>query len=459
MNYYEVLGINEKAKYEEIRKAYHKMAFRYHPDKCQEPDAEEKFKKVVEAYEVLTDPVKRRRYDLSRKLNDNYDFTLPTDILKFSKYFFSEKNIQKFKTMGNVISQQAENFGISLNFEIMLHSFLNNIRNGKYHSLIEEYQLFKKFYETDNYTTSRSEENYEEELNKKQEQEYENRKNQCEKSVETLNETGIQKFNNKCYNVNIKVNLENVYQRHIKVAPLQVNIKCERCEGKGVVYLDNCNRRNKNSRSKYRKKNLSRKRNDSSFLDKKICSTCQGTGKITEEKRYLIDTSMDKICYLSQYWVNLEQPSYDLMFNIITKPHSLFEIEKNNRYNLTCYREISLSEFYYGSEWKTSFLDNTMLDIKWRGFNNGKFQNTIIIPQKGLLVIPDNNYWVTSSESIINNYKLDGCSRGDLKVHLVVKIPILNSIKLEEHREKIREISDSETLPISESHPPSNELC
>lgn len=441
MNYYEILGINDKAKYEEIRKAYHKMAFRYHPDKCQEKDAEDKFKKVVEAYEVLTDPIKRRRYDLSRKLNDSYDFTLPTDILKFSKYFFSDKNIQKFKSIGNVISQQVENFGISLNFEIMLHSFLNNIRNGKYHSLIEEYQLFKKFYENDTYYCSKSEEKYKQDIKKKQEEEYEIRKNQKEKSVQILNDTGLQKFNNKCYNVNIKVNLENVYQRHIKVAPLEVDVRCERCEGKGVVYLDNQNRKNRNSKSKYRKKNLSRKRNDNTFLDKKICSTCQGIGKINENKRYLIDTSMDKICYLSQYWITSAQSSYDLMFNIIIKPHSLFAIEKQNRYNLTCHREISLSEFYYGGQWRTSFLDNTMLDIKWQGFNNSKFQNTIIIPQKGLLVIPDNNYWLTNSNSIINNYKLDTCSRGDLKVHLIVKIPILSSIQLKENQDKIKELS------------------
>ena len=53
-----------------LEKAYHKMALRYHPDKCTEKNAEEKFRNVVEAYEVLVDPVKRRRYDLSRKLDD-----------------------------------------------------------------------------------------------------------------------------------------------------------------------------------------------------------------------------------------------------------------------------------------------------------------------------------------------------------------------------------------------------
>jgi curved DNA-binding protein CbpA len=254
MDYYEILGISEKAKYEEIRKAYHKMALRYHPDKCQENNAEEKFKNVVEAYEVLTDPIKRRRYDLSRKLNDSYDFTLPSDILKFSKYFFSDKNIEKFKNMSTVISQQAENFGISINFEIMLHSFLNNIRNGKYHSLIEEYQLFKKFYENDSYDIPKSREKYDDDVKKKQEEEYQERKKK-ETTVQTLSRNNLNKFTNKCFNVNIKVNLENVYQRHIKIAPLDLDTRCCKCRGQGVVFMENQARKNKNSKSRNRKKN------------------------------------------------------------------------------------------------------------------------------------------------------------------------------------------------------------
>lgn len=443
MDYYKILEITEKAKYEEIRKAYHKMALRYHPDKCQEEKAEEKFKNVVEAYEVLTDPIKRRRYDLSRKLNDSYDFTLPNDILKFSRYFFSEKNIQKFKSMGNTISQQAENFGISINFEIMLHSFLNNIRNGKYHSLIEEYQLFKKFYETDNFNFRKEETKYAEQNKKKQEEEFQTRKEK-KNQIKTLTESKIQKLNNRCCNVNINVNLENVYQRNIKVAPIEIDTCCHKCQGEGVVLLDNQSRKYKNSKSRYKKRNLSRKKNDTSFLDKKMCSLCVGTGKIKEEKRYLIDTSMDKICYLGQCFVNVNEPNYDLMFNIMIKPHHTYQIESKNRYNIMLNKEITFEEYYYGGFLKIPFLDNTMLDIKWQGFNNGKFQNTIVIPRKGLLVIPENNYMVSDANSIINNYKLDGASRGDLKVNLYLKIPILTEIQLEEQRDKIRDLRELE---------------
>ena len=54
-DYYAVLGVGRTATEEEIRRAYRKMALRFHPDKNQEPGAEEVFKNISEAYEVLSD--------------------------------------------------------------------------------------------------------------------------------------------------------------------------------------------------------------------------------------------------------------------------------------------------------------------------------------------------------------------------------------------------------------------
>ena len=62
-DYYEVLGVEKNAAEAEIKKAYRKLAAKYHPDVNHEADAEEKFKEINEAYEVLSDPDKKARYD------------------------------------------------------------------------------------------------------------------------------------------------------------------------------------------------------------------------------------------------------------------------------------------------------------------------------------------------------------------------------------------------------------
>lgn len=58
-----MLGVSSDSNEEEIRRAYKRLALRYHPDKNSDADAEEKFKQIAQAYEVLTDPEKRSLYD------------------------------------------------------------------------------------------------------------------------------------------------------------------------------------------------------------------------------------------------------------------------------------------------------------------------------------------------------------------------------------------------------------
>ena len=62
-DYYKILGIARTATEDDIKKAYRKMALRFHPDKNKSAGAEEKFKEIAEAYEVLSDKRKRDIYD------------------------------------------------------------------------------------------------------------------------------------------------------------------------------------------------------------------------------------------------------------------------------------------------------------------------------------------------------------------------------------------------------------
>lgn len=65
-NYYDILGVSKTASAEEIKKAYRTLAFKYHPDRnLGDSGAEEMFKKVNAAYDVLGDETKRRNYDLT----------------------------------------------------------------------------------------------------------------------------------------------------------------------------------------------------------------------------------------------------------------------------------------------------------------------------------------------------------------------------------------------------------
>ncbi|KAH8351574.1 dnaJ protein homolog 1 [Drosophila kikkawai] len=62
-DFYKILGIDKKATDDEIKKAYRKLALKYHPDKNKSPQAEERFKEIAEAYEVLSDKKKRDIFD------------------------------------------------------------------------------------------------------------------------------------------------------------------------------------------------------------------------------------------------------------------------------------------------------------------------------------------------------------------------------------------------------------
>lgn len=117
-DYYKILGVSKDATEDEIKKAYRKMALKYHPDKNKSPGAEEKFKEIAEAYDVLSDKQKREVFDKygeeglksgsgptgPRRTGRNEDFTYtyhgdPHET--FRMFFGNENPFQSFFSSGN----------------------------------------------------------------------------------------------------------------------------------------------------------------------------------------------------------------------------------------------------------------------------------------------------------------------------------------------------------------------
>ncbi|MCF7971840.1 MAG: DnaJ domain-containing protein [Methylococcaceae bacterium] len=116
-DYYKIMGVPKTAKQDEIKRAYRKLARKFHPDVSKEPNAETKFKELGEAYEVLKDPQKRAAYDrMGTQWRDGQNFTPPPNWdagFEFSGGSFTGGDATGFSDFFESLFGRSSSFGFN----------------------------------------------------------------------------------------------------------------------------------------------------------------------------------------------------------------------------------------------------------------------------------------------------------------------------------------------------------
>ena len=157
-DYYKILNIPEDIEQADIKKAYKKLAIKWHPDKNKSSNAEEKFKEISEAYQILSDPDKRKEYDNPRNYGtfNHVNFINPFDL--FDSFFNDMHRSDDFSRMEQHFRQMQQdmrnmNRGCSseshsysnVNGNVTKKTVKNTTKNGKtYKEIIEESNGEKK---------------------------------------------------------------------------------------------------------------------------------------------------------------------------------------------------------------------------------------------------------------------------------------------------------------------------
>lgn len=127
-NYYNILNISKSADEEEVKKAYRNLAMRYHPDKNPgNKIAEEKFKRISEAYSILSNPQKRKDYDLGMENTFTSGRTYSQNENPFGEDIFTSEWWQKWRKVRKDNAKKKEKISRREAFKILIRGIILTI--------------------------------------------------------------------------------------------------------------------------------------------------------------------------------------------------------------------------------------------------------------------------------------------------------------------------------------------
>ena len=144
MDYYKILKCERTDPLDKIKRNYRKLALKYHPDK--NPNGEEQFKRIAEAYEVLSDPISRKEYDKTGIFVYNYDKKDPMQTFREVFVEMPEEVTDALKTMIESISDSREFSLLKMVYNSLPQNTKTNMSTKAY-SFVETNQVPDKFIE------------------------------------------------------------------------------------------------------------------------------------------------------------------------------------------------------------------------------------------------------------------------------------------------------------------------
>jgi DnaJ-class molecular chaperone len=374
IDFYKELEITRDASDNDIKRAYRKLAIKYHPDKNQnDKSCEEKFKKVSLAYQTLSDPNKRKMYDLTGSADDADMFSS-----EFAENIFNDIFSNIFESFGTSAQHQQHNNGnifdyintVDLNndsifnnpnIHVSVHTFSADDLHNPFSNMFSNNpieQLLSGF--SNNKQSSVNFQNNP--LNNKQSSVNFQNNNESSVNFQNNNESSVNFQNNNESSVNFQNNESLVDNKNTKPNDLCYNLN--------VNLSDIYNK-------KVKKISIKRFRKQTDGTYKK------------ETKILKIPLYCDQLKFKNEGDESKNSTETgDIVFTIIDKEHDIFKRYNDNDLEIT--QNISLNELYHSIEYELELLDNKKIIINTNNLIN-KDNLQIIVKNKGLPLISNDN--------------------------------------------------------------------